>query len=308
MAITWNETAGRSLKIDRMGNRQYSIPFLGEVIFPDTQWVGPVSMLQALNSQKGITIGKSYVWGAGQAWYEYDSLAWCVDISLQCTSSDGRQWTAQAEFETISPDQLTPATPIDAWPRHWWNHEATEKPIYQTSDSSPKKIVNSAGDPFTTQLTRPKPIGVLTIVRNETTFVDTIASNYLFTVNNADWTVLGYTFKARTMQCMAIDAVPQYHNILGDYFETTYKFRYDIDTYDLKIMDAGLNYLDSSFNKVEIRNYSGLPVTRPVALDGAGNVLPSSATGPVFLTYNVLANKDFTTGFNFPTTAHRPLT
>ena len=294
------------MKIDRMGNRSYQIPFLGEVISPDSPWVGPVSMLQALFAQKSVQIGQSYVWGTGHPWYEYDTQAWCVDIDLQCTSTDGRQWRANASFETITPDFLTPDTPIDSWPRHWWNHESVDEPVYQTTDSTPKQILNSAGDPFTTQLTAPRPIGILTIVRNETVFIDTIASNYLFRVNSAVWNVLGYSFPARTMQCQAIDAVPNYHNQIGPYFETTYKFRYDFQTYDRQIIDAGLNYKDSSGNKVEIRTKSGLPVTHPVCLDGSGAVLSSTTASPTILTFKILKEANFS-GFAFPTDAHRPV-
>lgn len=268
----------------------------------DNKYRGPIYVANVIRTQLGFWIGSQFEYGnSSLGAYEYDTGAYLTSINpVQAREGDGTLWNVTLDFGPYNPDYIKPDNPLDVPPRWEWDSWSEERELIQDFTSpTAKTILNSAGEPFLNVVTVDRNYPLMRITRNEASYDESLAQTFRDSVNQASVTIKGIAYPARYLRCLKISGVEEYHSIIGKYFIVNYEIAVNPDTWDLKILDAGLNQLSSG--KLIPIERDGIPVTQPECLNGSGVALAVGGT-PVYLTFRRFPEKDFTT-FNFPTAA-----
>jgi len=193
-----------------------------------------------------------------------------------------------------------------------WDFENYQVVLWQEADTvqNPRPIVNSAQDPFESDVMQEMPVLSCTItdVIPALSFNPKIARTQLFTINKAALTVVGFTFKAEQVQLVQYSG--QYVTQQGDpFYQRTRKLLFapvypTADrVWSTIILDAGFNEqvfddATGSFVKKRIKLKDNQEdTTTPQLLDGAGGALDTSTGSfvPEYREFFTYPTSDFTT-------------
>jgi hypothetical protein len=272
--------------IDSLWHRTYKRQFR---VVTDNKWTGALAVRSAIP----VALGNAYLLkdDTGTA-IEHDDWAFCTKIEAAVESEDDLSWRVTVEYgyydATIFGEQ-----PLEHPIKISWGLTRFDTPLEQATDPNTGDIiavVNSAGDYFDPPPTKDDSRWKLSIVRNEQTYDPSYADTYRDAVNNAVW--FGGLFDVGTAKCCGILGTLQYNPTCGYYYEVTYEFEINYNTWKKKILDQGLYTLDSSNVYSPALDDKGAPVTQPVLLDGAGAKLAEGAA-PVYLEFEVYSMVDF---------------
>jgi len=172
-----------------------------------------------------------------------------------------------------------------------WTFFQTEEVVQADNNETP--IANSAGDFFLDPITRQVSNLEVTIQRNEniTSYNPSKALEFMGSVNSSSTTIAGLSAGKHEAKLENYSAVQMRLNGI-DYWRVTYRVRFNLDTWEKQILDAGFNKLDPGGKGVKILDANGQPVNQPGLLDGAGDVLADGADAE-FLIFEVYPEKEF---------------
>lgn len=186
------------------------------------------------------------------------------------------------------------ADKIEAVTEWGWDDGTGEKELVSTVETSPKAVVNSAGDPFDSvpMVSVPTPTFTKVIRTSERKAY----AEYLCTVNNAAITIGAMSCPAGTLLCTVAEK-----KLIGEWrmpYEYTIRLRYrsnivpDRETgvetevgWNAAVVDAGMREIDTSTGELKliqvISKETGQPatVTAPELLDGHGHAVTRTSSG-----------------------------
>lgn len=296
MAISWAKEiwSGRTGDQDHKGVRSYVRVFR---VRTTNRRDGPGLVRFATGIPR---IFDAYVEGSGFT----DLYARCRRISESIDQDDPLTWVVVCEFSTETTDSTQTKEDTDAPetasatkspdlepPQIIWGSVQFQKAVEKDVVTN-KVICNSAGVPYEPPVEVERSYPTLTIRRNEMAFSPTIKVQFDNAVNSEPW----FGFEMYEVKCTGITAQTVYRDGWV-FWEVTYPFIINFDTWVLKLLDQGMEtrpgaLVSGSESLKRIVDKRGVPVTRPVLLDGNGNVLhPDGAAGappaPVFRSFFV---------------------
>lgn len=277
--VSIREQFNRESTQDRSWARTYSRQF---VIVTDDPWIGANAIRAALP----VGIGQFYlVRNTSGAVTDFDGGSFCTSISLTCDAEDGMAWTANAEYGPY--DATNYPQDVTQWvPRVAWSFAQFQRDLDQ--DINGNAIVNSAGVPFNPTIKADDSRPILQLVRNEPTFDLTLAEDFRDTVNQNVW----WGYNPRCVKVSNISSTRQFNQDIGFFWETTYEFHINENTWDENVLDAGVMQLNGSGSDIVPISKNGIPVPDPVPLNGSGAPLSVGGT-PNYLTFQVYPTSDF---------------
>lgn len=172
----------------------------------------------------------------------------------------------------------------------WSGSETTEPYFMDEGDDQEesKPVVNTALDPLEQFLERERGEMVITITRNEDYHDAAEADEYSHTTN-LDYVTIGTTtFAPKTLKLSPIQAATateSWQGLTVEFYQKTYTLKARRQGWDDKPLDLGFNELFEATvtgqngqpqivkRKRPIVDANGLPVKKPVPLDGAGKAL-----------------------------------
>ena len=217
---------------------------------------------------------------------------------------------------------------IEAVTEWGWDDGTGEKELVSTVETSPKAVVNSAGDPFDSVPTVSVPTPTFTkVVRSS---ARKPYSAYLCTVNDRALTIGDMTCPTGTLLCSVAEK-----KVIGEWrlpYEYTVRLKYrsnivpnaetGVDTevgWDATAVDAGMRELDTSASPPALKliqivsKETGQPatVTAPELLDGHGHAVTRTSAGAaqaVVLTFPAYRRTQFPEWFySEPPTPPKPV-
>lgn len=229
--------------------------------------------------------------------HEADSAASVrsIDIEEELTrsSSDSTHYTylATIEWSTEMPEPRG-EDPLSEPPRSRWSGIDVSKAVYK--DREGRAILNTAGDYFfdpSLEATIVHP--VLTISRNEPTFVPAFVFAYAGTINSAEF----YGAPPRTLKMKSPAAESDYYN--GQvYWKVTYEFELNLNEWQPEVLNQGLREKaigPTTYRRPILDKESRRPITDPVPLNQGGQPVPLEdlPDNAVFLRPEILLERDF---------------
>lgn len=217
----------------------------------------------------------------GNTWPE-DSSAYCYSLSVD-SDEPPQGWTVTANYTS---EYETNETPTLAGPRISWSSTTVEVPIWITVESSPKAIVNSAGDFFDQVPTRSESRFTANITANFTSYGSLLnLSDY---INSGAISIDGVSIAAHCGKLGGISVSEAKYQDGITYYECSYSVEVNPHTWLHQPLDCGFRALDSSGDMRVIRSDDLTPVANPALLDGSGAVVTSpSPTTAVFGSYKI---------------------
>lgn len=201
--------------------------------------------------------------------------------------------------------------PLERPPELSYGADSYTEPFFIDYSDPPKRVVNSALDPFDQYLEREVGDPVINCVLNEADHDPVGAQAFANTVNKAEVTIAGKSFAAYTLRLLPITAtrvVETFGRQTIVYWKRSFVLKARADGHRYKVCDVGLNELlpdprgeDRPKRKLPICDAAGLLVKQAVPLDGQGKrkALPSSTdpttaeTGMVELEFIGYREKDW---------------
>lgn len=227
------------------------------------------------------------------------------NIDARPASEDPFTWRIICTFETRSGGSGLQLVPRDPDPlqqqfKYQWDGTAERRVIEKTIDVPPRAIVNSAGQKFDPPPEEDEPIVTLFFERNEA-FDRTVQANlFRNTVNDAAWSVLGFTAgagQARVQRMRSIYTLGRAGSTAqwDHYFVNSIEIWFREEGWDLDLLDIGTQEQIAHPLRPELRNIAdddGEPIRAPVPLDGQGRRLQQGRR-PVFLPFRVHTRRSF---------------
>lgn len=221
-------------------------------------------------------------------------------LKIKNDGANWKIWFATVEYssepvEKAKVDRQAVPNPIDRSARIRWQSENTQEVAQFDRNGWP--ILNSAGDEFLADgRTIEKARWKITIQKNIFA-APAIILTYPNSVNNAAVQIQGITFPAETLKIGNMSLSERKVEPPFLYYEFVYDMLYDVDGWDLDLLDQGFHYLAADGGSGLTRRIielNGQRPSEPVPLDGLGGILanPSPLNG-VFLTFDVRTAKDF---------------
>lgn len=253
--------ASRSSSIDQEFARTYTITYR---VITDNRLDGPLVARAAVP----YVIGQSYVFGT-----EFDTGAFCLDISSEQEGDDGKFWLVKCQFGRAPALEENPL--LQPW-EITLSGQAVEVPFDIDADGRP--VCNSIGDPFSTALMKQTNQPVLSITRNEASFNPALVL-FANTVNSDAF----YGGAPGTVLFQPANSQRQYSSTYGYFWTTQYSFAYNPDGWDKQLINQGFRARNP---RGVLKNIlvQGVPITEPALLTWGGDILPQGAP-PVILTF-----------------------
>lgn len=215
-------------------------------------------------------------------------------------NADGKlQFIVDVEY-TSNFDALERATvPLSRTPEYSFGATVEQQEVYLDHSATPKLVQNSAGDKFENQ-----PQGIIsyqqvTITRNESSFALSTIYTFNGSINDASFTVLGYTIPTACARMDSISATREVETINGTtytYWRVTYVFSLNADTWRATVYDTGYNKKVSG-KKYPIVDGTGLAVQTAWPLDGSGSPKTNATDTPATISFKIY--KETTWSFSF---------
>jgi len=238
--------------------------------------------------------------------FPFDPQARCVDVSAKWHKSDESHlvYLATASYETRSggsEDEQEDDNPLNDRPVKRWGSSTVRLPVRFTNDAPQLPIVNSVGEPFDPQPEEDFKILTYSYQVNQAVYNENRAIVFRGAINNKAITIGGVRLKEYQARAASIEASNGERN--GVRFWSV-SITIEIgDDWRLLIPDEGLRKIappdnDSEYPKylgggrfgeiVPVLDGHGNPVTKPVLLNGAGEVL-AEGDDPVLLEFQTAA-------------------
>ncbi|QDV34009.1 hypothetical protein [Tautonia plasticadhaerens] len=280
---------GRSGSKDAQRQRSYSVPYQVE---SDDPAGTEAEVLAFVEGQVG-TIGAAH---------PGDDGAFIRSIRVQEEAEDGCSWSAEVEYGPWEPMEESPLEEPAEVAIDWAPRERVVERAWAEDGGSwglTGVITNSAGDVFDPPVVRDDSRPILRISTNEPSYPIALAGLYRDTVNDADVSIGGHTFAAKTLKAAAPKARRQWSpNVAGGfYWRIDYEFEINEETWVHQQLDNGFRYLDSGSFKQALSS-DGQPASSPVLLDGSGAQLAAGGD-PVALEFDLYEPRSFQAGFTF---------
>lgn len=254
--------ASRSSSIDRNFTRTYTLTY--RVITNDPLDAGYIA-----RTAVPWSIGDTYAFAT-----EFDTGAYCLDISANEDSDDGKQWLVTVQFGPISND-IEEDPFAQAW-EYSLDGQSVEVPFDVDVDG--KAVCNSIGDPFQTATMRQMNQPILTVTRNEASFQPAYHL-YANTVNSDVF----YGGAPGTVLCQPVKQHREKSATYGYYWPTTFSMVYNPDGWNVKLINQGFRSRNPRGVLKQIL-VQGTPITEPCLLTPSGDVMPRGVP-PVILEF-----------------------
>lgn len=272
-------SAGRSMTFDSTWKRTYKRVFRVITDSPTTEQVGVFMAL---------TVPPGTPYRSGSA-HDDGAFANSYEITDE-GKEDGKSWIATVNYGPYDPT-LYPIDPTMWIPRVSWTFAQFTRTVDFEAGTG-EAITNAAKDPYDPGIQADDSRPVLQIVRNELGFDINLADEYRDTINDAPF----WGFPAKAVKCSCITANWLYNaDIACWYWEVTYEFHFNRDTWDYTVINQGFRELDSSGTKKRaILDDYGVPVSKPWPLDDNGVAIqPGSSTPIGAFDFQIYKKKDF---------------
>lgn len=234
-----------------------------------------------------------------------DTYALCRNIDAEPKESEPKKFVVTVTYNTQTnfaginfsgsqtPQQYQ--SPLDEPYEITFGFNTEEEVLWEDFSTTPKEILNSAGQMFDPPVTRQILIPTMTVTRSEATFHPSKPINYVNRINSEDWTLgSAATIAKGIARCAGITGVSR--NTSGvTYWRVTYEFHFKAEKWNpVKILDQGLFCKNSNGDFVPAEDDNGEAVTFPVNLDGNGfQVVPFSSPRAFYLEFNIYEEVDF---------------
>lgn len=216
-----------------------------------------------------------------------------TDISCQ-NDGDPLHYKVEFTYDLVKPEDREAGPTAMPWERpdkFTFAGSVTSGPAivhYNDGISSPKLIVNTAGDPLE-GAEREQAEWRIQISGSRQNFPYAMAMNYVNTVNSDSWS----GFPPRTVKCQGISGqreIEQIDNVDVPYWSVSVDLAYRAEGWSLKLWDVGYNEIVSGQRK-KILDKLKEPVSDPVAL--SNGVAKSPGQPPDMLTFKVYREASF---------------
>lgn len=243
--------------------------------------------------------GDPYIYGADN---DYGAIRSGITISLTNVRDSMKDWTIVCTFTSrpmrTHPDAFQVDDPVLLPPEIGGSFLMMQKPV--TRDKDGNCVVNSALD-FFEGLTVEDGLPTLTIAKNYATIDLAQLSDFCPSVNSTPFWGMG-------VRCWKLTAAPWKRLWKGSgvpYYQISYEFQLNWETWDLKPADRGW-YKADNYQKVRVTDKDGVPLSVQEWLDGDGNSLDLSSqqykywdgvslkdSGPVMEAFRVMRERNF---------------
>lgn len=238
-----------------------------------------------------------------------DLGSWCKEVRVKQDTVNPYLWRVTCQYSSVMsrPDINLVENPLLRPSEISWDGDEISRPAYYDRDGEP--IYNAVQERFDPPVEEVETRMKLTIARNQTTYDPVFYCPFFNSVNSKSW----YGFNAGRVLCKRISGARSFENGVY-YWRTTYEFlirmRMDevgtgvagdvINDPDLavkawahKVLNQGY-YEIKSGKRVRATDPLGQLSPTPVLLKADGTRLDISVDDPVFLTFHVYPERDFT--------------
>jgi hypothetical protein len=211
------------------------------------------------------------------------SAVYCTDMSCQ-NDGDPLHYKVEFTYDLIKPEDRA-QLPWERTDKFSFSGGVSTAPAiihYNDGFSSPKLIVNTAGDPLE-GAERENAEWRITITGNRQYFPYSMAMGYINTVNSDSWS----GFAPGTLKVQAISGqrdVEQVNNAEVAYWQVSVEIAYRAEGWALKLWDVGYSEIISGERK-KILDKLKEPVSEPAALSNGRAKTPGQP--PDMLTFKV---------------------
>lgn len=201
--------------------------------------------------------------------------AWCNNVTAKSFAGSPFCWEYTATFS--SKIEMDEDDPVDDPVEIEWDEEDIDVPVLK--DRNGDAVLNSAGD-----FPDPLPVGQDSIMVATITFKTTADANTLTTfrksINTDAFVIEGKTVNAKHARIRKIKLGKRKWRGDNPYRDGTIELAIldnDEDDWEIRWLDAGYRYLDSTTGKLKKATTEGddSDPVQPVLLDGSGNRLAS---------------------------------
>lgn len=285
---------GRSGSIDNQYARTYVRIFDVETSDPVVGWVAVRSAVDPYTGVFIPGIGIHYDNGAGpyDPLHEYDFGSF-VNSSSGETDGSPTAWKVTVNYAPWPAGQFD-SNPINHKLRVKFAGERIDRIV--DFDNAGNPIINSAGDRFGDPVVVDDSLRLMIITRNElvSDFDPETIPTYSYSLNNGTWN----GFAAHRCKMGLIESSDEQWDPNNQvwYYTITYPVQVEKtgEVWSKKLLDQGYNVLEPYGGGAVPYMPKGQPVSDPVALDGAGNVLGSGGS-PVVLDFDVFPEANWAT-------------
>lgn len=129
-------------------------------------------------------------------------------------------WFVECDYEPRTSADDEEANPVQRPPKLSWRtvQESREMLV----DAYDRKAQNTAGDPFDSPVEADKSSRVLILTRNESSFSQTAADEYVNTLNQSPI----FDYAAKEGRMISIDGETEFDPDFGEYFSVTYEIHF----------------------------------------------------------------------------------
>jgi hypothetical protein len=249
---------------------------------------GPNVAIQAV----GINRGDQYIPLGSDSQLEVDTNAYAHTMSAAPEEGDALGWIVTVEYGPYSalwagggPKQNPLFQPIDVK----WSMRSQEKAC--DIDINGNAVINTAGDPYDPPLMRDEPRPVLSIVRNEGTWNQSLQVQYFQAVASDPFA--GY--QPLMSRVLDISSESKFHQDAGWYYQASYEFEFrpplsssnGQNGYRDTVINQGMRVFATANNPASKYHYTlkGVPVTEPVLINKDGTVNAGGMQAPYYNIY-----------------------
>ena len=202
-----------------------------------------------------------------------DTSSKCIKVSITrlhegAGSPEEYGYRVKCDYSTATNVSVLTTSPLIRPWEYSTNSEGSVEDYFMDRASTPKPVVNSAGETFDTLPQRLKKGIEITITRNQASFSAATLQTYDKTVNSGSVTIDGYSVPAGMLLMTGIDG-PKVVENGTTYYRVTYKMALNADGWHDYPLDVGYTELVSGVPK-KIIDAESREVSKPWPLDGAG--------------------------------------
>ena len=220
----------------------------------------------------------------------------CKRLKAKQEKNSPLHWTAEADFDTVpaSPNQQEEEKPpMDRRAKFVWSTSKYQKAIDKTAESTPRAILNSAGNYFNPPPIKDVSHWTVDVTKNVAA-VPTSVLSYPDRINSGTFTIQGISVAKNVAKIMGIRISDLQIEGETEYYVFSYTLEFDSDDkWRGKYLQQGLLQKSGS-DRIPCVDKHGAPVRTPVPLDANGAQLsnpdPSNA---VFTDYPIYFELDF---------------
>ncbi len=248
---------------------------------PDCKGSGSATRTFIIESSTALTEQTVLALGPGIG-AKHPRLSGLYATSKSCkpTRKDLKAWQLTVNYQSVPANVQYEENPLARPPVVTWSSVSYEEEIYK--DIAGKTILNSAGDYFDPPIRVARSRWQVSYKRNRA-WIPTWILDYTDAINSDQFTIGGLTVPRGYAKLDRIEIGPMQIENGVTYYEVSYTFTLQKESWQPKILDQGL-YEKVGGVRRRIR-VSGEPVSEPVLLDGTGQALANPAPeNAVYLT------------------------